>query len=114
MKLIHVIKFNDQKNIIKIGRNEKINDVVICDPSISREHAKLIYDKNDGKILIKNLSKKYGSLVFLKNGKNIDDDKNPIQIQTGKILITIQRIKMKDFKEIKKLKKTKYPLPTKY
>ena len=114
MKLIHVIKFNDQKNIIKIGRNEKINDVVICDPSISREHAKLIYDKNDGKILIKNLSKKYGTLVFLKNGKSIDDDKNPIQIQTGKILITIQRIKMRDFKEIKKLKKTKYPLPTKY
>ena len=37
-----------------------------------------------------------------------------MQIQTGKILMKAQRIKMKDFKEIKKNKKTKYPLPSKY
>lgn len=114
MKLVHVIKFNDQKHIIKIGRNKKKNDVVICDPSVSKEHAKLIFDRENGKILIKNISNKFGSLVFLKKEIKIDSDNKPMQIQTGKILMTAQRIKMKDFNEIKKTKKTKYPLPSKY
>jgi hypothetical protein len=70
------------------------------------------YDKNTGKILIKNLSNKFGSLVFLKSA--IDVNNEPIQIQTGKILIKAQIIKMKDFNVIKKTQKTKYPLPSKY
>ena len=112
MKLIHIIIFNDKKKEINIGRNKNTNDVIICDPSVSREHAKLIYDNNTGKILIKNLSNKFGSLVFLKSA--IDVNNEPIQIQTGKILIKAQRIKMKDFNVIKKTQKTKYPLPSKY
>ena len=114
MKIIHVIKFNDKKNIINIGRHKEKNDVVICDPSVSRKHAKLIFDKENGKILIKNISNTFGSLVFLKKEIKIDNDNKPMQIQTGKILMKAQRIKMKDFKEIKKNKKTKYPLPSKY
>ena len=114
MKIIHVIKFNDQKNIINIGRHKEKNDVVICDPSVSRKHAKLIFDKENGKILIKNISNTFGSLVFLKKEIKIDNDNKPMQIQTGKILMKEKRKKMKEFKEKKKNKKTKYPLPSKY
>ena len=110
MKLIHVIKFKNDKDIINIGRNKKINDMIICDPSISKQHAQFIYDK--GKILLKNISNKFGSLVFIKNAINIGDKR--IQIQTGKILFETQKMKFGEFEKYKKKKKTKYPLPSKY
>ena len=110
MKMIHVIKIGTDNDIITIGRNKTKNDVIICDPSISKEHAQFIYDK--GKILLKNLSKKFGTSVFIRNGINIGNKR--IQIQTGKIMFETQRIKYKDFNSIRKKKKTQFPLPGKY
>lgn len=107
-KLIHVIKLETEQ--IKIGRNKNKNDMIICDPSVSKEHALLIY-KNE-KILIKNLSKKFGTSVFVKNAINIED--KLIQIQTGKIMFETKKMKYKEFNEFKKKKKTKFPLPYKY
>ena len=112
MKLIHVIKFENDKDIINIGRNKKINDMIICDPSVSRNHAQFIYNKDKGKILLKNLSNKFGSLAFIKNAINIGEKR--MQIQTGKILFETQKMKFGDFDKNKKKKKTKYPLPSKY
>ena len=84
--------------------------MIICDPSVSKEHALLIY-KNE-KILIKNLSKKFGTSVFVKNAINIED--KLIQIQTGKIMFETKKMNYKEFNEFKKKKKTKFPLPYKY
>ena len=111
MKLIHVIKFRGDKDLITIGRNKKENDMIICDPSVSKEHAILIYDKFQGNILIKNRSKKFGTLAFIKNSINIE---KRMKIQIGKILFETERMKMKEFDKIKKKKRTKYPLTSKY
>ena len=112
MKLIHVIQFDKNEDIINIGRNKTINDMVICDPSISKEHAQFIYQENTGKILLKNLSKKFGSSVFIKNAINIGDKR--MQIQIGKILFETQRMKFGEFDKNRKRRKTIYTLPTKY
>lgn len=112
MKLIHVIQFDKNEDIINIGRNKMSNDMVICDPSISKEHAQFIYQENTGKILLKNLSKKFGSSVFIKNAINIGDKR--MQIQIGKILFETQRMKFGEFDKNRKRRKTKYPLPSKY
>ena len=86
--------------------------MIICDPSVSRNHAQFIYNKDKGKILLKNLSNKFGSLAFIKNAINIGEKR--MQIQTGKILFETQKMKFGDFDKNKKKKKTKYPLPSKY
>lgn len=112
MKLIHIIKFEEEKQIINIGRNKKENEIIIPDPSVSKKHAQFIFEKNEGKILLKNLNKKFGSSVFFKNAINVDN--NPIQIQTGKITFLAQKMKFKDFKKKSKKEKSKYPLPSKY
>ena len=109
LKLIHVIKLNENTTI-KIGRKEKDNDMVICDPSISRWHAIIKYDKENRKILIKNISKKYGTLILLKKSLKINE-KN-IQIQIGKVFIEARTMKFGEFQKIKN-KNTKYPLTKK-
>ena len=109
LKLIHVIRLNENTTI-KIGRKEKDNDMVICDPSISRKHAIIKYNKENRKILIKNISKKYGTLILLKKALKINE-KN-IQIQIGKVFIEARTMKFGEFQKIKN-KNTKYPLTKK-
>ena len=111
MKLIHVIEIKEDNDIISIGRNKK-NDMIVCDPSVSKEHAQLIYNKKENKILLKNLSKKFGSLALIKSAINIGNKR--MQIQTGKFMFEIQKMKFGEFDEYKKKNKTKYPLPSKY
>ena len=106
MKLIHIIKLDE--NTIKIGRCSEKNDIIIPDPSISREHAYLKFNKE--KILIKNVSKKYGSLVLIK--KSLKINHNMIQIQIGKINIEAKIMKYGEFEKMKN-KNTKNPLPKK-
>ena len=111
MKLIHVIEIKEDNDIISIGRNKK-NDMIVCDPSVSKEHAQLIYNQKENKILLKNLSKKFGSLALIKSAINIGNKR--MQIQTGKFMFEIQKMKFGEFDEYKKKNKTKYPLPSKY
>ena len=82
-KLIHVIQLRDKE--IKIGRNSKKNDVIICDPSVSREHGALIWNEKEKKIFLINLSQKFGTYVLLK--KPLTINKNIIQIGIGKIFV---------------------------
>ena len=111
MKIIHVIKLNEENtNIINIGRN-LTNDIIIRDPSISREHAELVYNKNNRKILLRNKSKKFGSLVLIKKLIKINNSK--IQLQIGNVFLETQIIKYGDFEKIKD-KNTENPLPKKY
>ena len=86
--------------------------MIVCDPSVSKEHAQLIYNQKENKILLKNLSKKFGSLALIKSAINIGNKR--MQIQTGKFMFEIQKMKFGEFDEYKKKNKTKYPLPSKY
>ena len=83
-KSIHVIKFLKNKNYITIGRDSD-NDVIDSDISISREHAVLKYIKEKGKICIENRSKKFGTLVLVKEPIKVLDKK--IFLQVGKTYI---------------------------
>lgn len=108
MKLIHIIKLKE--NHITIGRKEINNNVIICDPSVSKYHAIIKYNKEKGEILLTNISKKYGTFVLIKNALKIN--KEIIQIQIGNILIEANTMKYEDFEKIKN-QFSKYPLPKK-
>jgi hypothetical protein len=81
-KSIHIIKF--LKDYITIGRDSE-NDVIDTDISISRKHAILKYCKESGKICIENRSKKFGSLVLIKEPIKVLDKK--IFLQVGRTYI---------------------------
>lgn len=108
IKLVHVIKFNQNNMSVNIGRKNSC-DLIVRDPSVSREHAILKLDKEKKAILIKDKSAKYGTLVLIK--KAIKINSNKIQIQIGRNIIEAQKMKFGEFEKIKDKKKTKYPLP---
>ena len=103
IKSIHVITLTDDP--ITIGRGHE-SDVRINDISVSRSHATLKYDSTTGKLLLKDLKSKFGTLVLLKR---------PIEIQTSKIHLQIGRTYMEaklmnieEFERLKKEKMTKH------
>ena len=64
LKRINIILLiNDE---ITIGRND-MNDMIDPDISVSRNHAILKYNRENGTLIIKNLSQKYGTLVLIKD-----------------------------------------------
>ena len=81
-KSIHFIKLNN--DCINIGR-EAENDIIEKDISISRFHAVIKYNKNNSKICLQNKSKKFGTLVLIKNPVKILDKK--IHLQVGRTYI---------------------------
>ena len=100
IKSIHVISLND--DIIKIGRGHE-SDVRINDISVSRIHALLKYDKNNGKLLIRNLKSKFGTLILLKNPFFIKEKK--IDFQIGRTFIEAYLMNIKDFEIMKNIEK---------
>lgn len=112
MMLIHVIELNNE--IIKIGKSfiDGDNDVIIIDPSVSKEHAIIKYNKDNGSLLLKNNNSKYGTLVLIKKSLKINEKK--IQIQVGKTVVEAQVMKYGDFEKNFKNRNSKYPLPKKY
>jgi hypothetical protein len=112
MMLIHVIELNEK--IIKIGRSyiDGDNDVIIEDPSVSKEHAIIKYNKDNGSLMLKNNKSKYVTLVLIKKSLKINEKK--IQIQVGKTVVEAQVMKYGDFEKNYKNRNSKYPLPKKY
>ena len=114
IKLIHVIELNNETKSIRIGRknddkdDKNDNDVIICEPSVSKHHAILTYNPEEGTVLIKNISKTFGTLVLIKKSLEITD--NEIQIEIGKVFM---EAKTMTFGKFVKDKHTKYPLPKK-
>ena len=102
IKSIHVIELND--DIIKIGRGHE-SDVRINDISVSRVHALLHYDKNSGRLLIRNLKSKFGTLSLLKRPLVIKNKK--IDLQVGRTFIEANLFSMKEFEMLKKEKNKK-------
>jgi pSer/pThr/pTyr-binding forkhead associated (FHA) protein len=108
LKLIYVIKLTEDN--LNIGRIMNGNDIIIRDPSISKIHAEIKYDKERRKILIKNKSNKFGTSILIKNPLIIKNKK--ILLQNGSTLIEAKLMKVGDFeKNINK--NTKRHLPKK-
>ena len=72
LKIVHVVKLNDDK--IYIGRR-KDNDIVDSDPFVSRKHAVLKYNKENGHLSIENRSGKFGTFVLIKDNIKIREKK---------------------------------------
>ena len=83
IKNIYVINLND--NNVKIGRDEKNNDIIIREKSISKFHAEIKFNKNNGDVTIINKGK-YGTFVLIKDNITLyENDK--IYFQVGKVFI---------------------------
>jgi hypothetical protein len=81
-KSIHIITL--ERDYITIGRDSE-NDVVEKDISISRFHASLKFNKENGKICLKNISKKFRTLVLVKAPIILLENK--IYLQVGRTFI---------------------------
>ena len=77
-KSIYIIEFKDNENI-NIGRNDK-NDFVIEDPTVSKVHAVIKYNKNR-ELILENKSKGFGTTVLIKG--NIKMKEKDINFQVG-------------------------------
>jgi len=102
LKSIHVIILEDEK--ITLGRGHE-SDVRINDISVSRQHAVLIFDSNTGKITIRDLKSKFGTLALIKNDLKIKEKK--IQLQIGRTLLECGLISTGEYERIKKSKADK-------
>lgn len=102
IKSIHVIHLSD--DIITIGRGHE-SDVRINDISVSRSHALLKYDKETGRLLLRDLKSKFGTLVLLK--RPIEIKEKNIHLQIGRTYIEAHLMGMKEFEKLKKEKKNK-------
>ena len=103
IKSIHVIKLNGEN--ITIGRGHE-SDVRINDISVSRSHACLKYDIGSGRLLLRDLKSKFGTLVLLKKPLTIKEKK--IHLQIGRTYIEASLMSMKDFEKLKKEKKKQH------
>ena len=82
LKRINIILLiNDE---ITIGRND-MNDMIDPDISVSRNHAILKYNRENGTLIVENLSQKYGTLILIEN--NIKMKEKNIHFQVGKSYI---------------------------
>ena len=86
LKNIFVIKLTNEE--LTFGRNDK-NDMVDCDITISRFHAKIKFNEERGEVSLISMGK-YGVLVLVKNNlKMINDEK--IYLQAGKSFVRIEQ-----------------------
>ena len=83
IKKIHVIKLVDEE--INIGRN-KLNDIIEDNLTVSRNHAVLRYNKNQGEVILENNSNTYGTLVLVKGNIKVMD--KVINLQMGNSVIS--------------------------
>ena len=86
---IHLVKLIGDKNIIKIkiGRDghNKDNDIKIDEESVSREQAIIEYNKENGSLILENISQKTDSLILIKDIIKINENK--INLQIGNIFV---------------------------
>ena len=102
IKSIHVIQLGTDELII--GRGHE-SDIRINDISVSRSHAKLKYDMENGTILLRDLKSKFGTLILIKKPLQIKEKK--IHIQIGRTYIEGWLMGMEEFNKLRKEKKNK-------
>jgi hypothetical protein len=91
LKNIFVIKLTN--NEVTFGRHEK-NDMVDSDITISRYHAKIIFNPESGEVNIISTGK-YGVLVLVKDNLKMEDDEK-IYLQVGKTFARIEQKEIND------------------
>lgn len=106
IKSIHVITLTND-NII-IGRGHE-SDVRVNDISVSRTHGCLKFEKETGRLLLRDLKSKFGTLVLFKNPLEIKE--KTIHLQIGRTYIEARLIKKEEFEQMNKEKKIKQPKP---
>ena len=92
IKSIHVIKLINN-NEITIGRDQK-NDVILNHSSVCRQHAKIKYI--DGKILLKNISLKSGTLALIQKDK-FELSTKPVFLQVNRTFIEAQIMEKEEY-----------------
>ena len=102
IKSIHVIQLNGEELIIGRGHD---SDVRINDISVSRNHAKIKYNLDDGTLLLRDLKSKFGTLILIKKPLTIKEKK--IHLQIGRTYIEAWLMGMADFERLKREKKQK-------
>jgi len=85
IKILHMIRLIDKE--ITIGRQD-YNDIIDSDISISREHAVLRYNNNNGTLFLEDKNSKYGTLVLVRGNIKIKEEKTFFQI--GNTYISIE------------------------
>jgi len=98
IKSIHVIVLDEQNQIV-MGRGHE-SDVRINDISVSRSHATLTFC--NGRIKIRDLKSKFGTLVLIKKDLLILDKK--IQLQIGRTYLETCSRSYKEYEKHLKLK----------
>jgi hypothetical protein len=96
-KSIHIVKLIKEGSPITIGR-ENSNDIIERDISISRKHALLRFNKEDGKISIQNWEGKFGTLVLVKKPIKVSD--KPIYLQVGRTYIEACLINLEKYNQL--------------
>ena len=102
IKSIHVIQLNGEELIIGRGHD---SDVRINDISVSRNHAKIKYNLDEGTLLLRDLKSKFGTLILIKKPLKIKEKK--IHLQIGRTYIEAWLMGMADFERLKREKKQK-------
>ena len=103
IKSIHVIQLTGEE--LTVGRGHE-SDVRINDISVSRSHAKLKYNLNDGTLLLRDLKSKFGTLILIKKPLQIKEKK--IHLQIGRTYIEAWLMSMADFEKLRREKKQKH------
>ena len=103
IKSFHVIQLNGDE--LTIGRGHE-SDIRINDISVSRSHAKLKYNIEDGTLLLRDLKSKFGTLILIKRPLLIKEKK--IHLQIGRTYIEGWLMGMDEFEQLKREKRQKH------
>ena len=103
IKSIHVIQLNGDE--LTIGRGHE-SDVRINDISVSRKHAVLKYNVDEGTLLLRDLKSKFGTLILIKKPLLIKEKK--IHLQIGRTYIEGWLMGMADFEKLRREKRQKH------
>ena len=102
IKSFHVIQLTGDELIIGRGHD---SDIRINDISVSRSHAKLKYNIEDGTLLLRDLKSKFGTLILIKRPLLIKEKK--IHLQIGRTYIEGWLMGMDEFENLKREKRQK-------
>ena len=90
IKTLHIVQLNDEE--ITIGR-KYYNDIINKDLTMSREHAVLKYNKNNGNLILENRNGRLGTLVLVRGNIKIKEEKTYFQIRNTYISMEVKNIK---------------------
>ena len=92
VKSVHIVELT-KGDEIKIGRDEKKNDIIIDDVTVSSEHALIKYDINTGNLILKSLKNHFGTLVLVnpdKENKLLEIKEKPIFFQSNRTFFEVR------------------------